>query len=57
MRHGLVPGITGLDDPIDATRGLRLVRDRPAPATARIAQVNSFGFGGLNAVAVIEQVS
>jgi 3-oxoacyl-[acyl-carrier-protein] synthase II len=57
MRAGVVPAITGLDEPIEAATGLRLVRSGPAPTVATVAQVNSFGFGGLNAVAVVERVS
>jgi 3-oxoacyl-[acyl-carrier-protein] synthase II len=56
MRTGLVPPVLGLTEPIEAVRDFRLVRDRAAPAQIDVAQVNSFGFGGLNAVAVLERV-
>ncbi|GAA1026875.1 MULTISPECIES: beta-ketoacyl synthase N-terminal-like domain-containing protein [Amycolatopsis] len=55
MRAGVVPPITTLDDPMPEAAGLRLVRDTAAPGSLRRAQVDSFGFGGLNAVAVIER--
>jgi len=54
LRAGLVPPITGLSDPIDEARGLHLVMGAPAPTTATVAQVNGFGFGGVNAVCMIE---
>lgn len=54
MRLGRVPAVVGLDDPIEEADGLRLVRGAPADTRARIAQIDSFGFGGVNAVAVIE---
>ncbi len=54
MRISRIPPIAGLDTPIDEARGLDLVTGRPAATTARIAQVNAFGFGGVNAVAMVE---
>lgn len=54
LRAGVVPPVTGLRDPIDEARDLQLVIGSPAPTTATVAQVNSFGFGGVNAVCVIE---
>ncbi|TDD40139.1 3-oxoacyl-ACP synthase [Actinomadura sp. KC06] len=56
MRTGTVPPIVHLDDPIDEVAGFRLVRGAAARAEGlSVAQVNSFGFGGLNAVAVVEK--
>jgi 3-oxoacyl-[acyl-carrier-protein] synthase II len=57
MRTGLVPPILGLDNPIDQVAGFRLVRGAATLAAPRVAQVNSFGFGGLNAVAILEKVA
>ncbi|GAA4548814.1 beta-ketoacyl synthase N-terminal-like domain-containing protein [Amycolatopsis samaneae] len=58
MRAGLVPPTVGLDDPIDAVASWRLARGSAVPAPLlRLAQVDSFGFGGLNAVAVLERVT
>ncbi|WP_018218326.1 beta-ketoacyl synthase N-terminal-like domain-containing protein [Salinispora vitiensis] len=54
LRVGLVPPIAGLHDPIPEARGLRLVSGAPVPLRGRVAQINSFGFGGVNAVAVLE---
>lgn len=58
MHAGVVPPILGLDDPIDEVRDFRLVRDEAlrVPGTLRTAQVDAFGFGGLNAVAVVENI-
>ncbi len=57
FQNGQVPPVLGLTDPIDEAVGLRLVQGTAAAAQPRIAQVNSFGFGGINAVAVIEAAS
>ncbi|SEO05910.1 3-oxoacyl-[acyl-carrier-protein] synthase II [Actinacidiphila rubida] len=54
MRHGRVPPVHGLDRPVPAADGLHLVRHRAATADITTAQVNAFGFGGINAVAVVE---
>jgi 3-oxoacyl-[acyl-carrier-protein] synthase II len=57
LRAGIVPPILGLDNPIDEVAGLRLVRDNAEVAAMSVAQVDSFGFGGLNAVAIVEKVA
>lgn len=54
MRSGRVPPIAGLRTPLPEAAGLRLVVDEAAPTDARIAQVNAFGFGGVNAVGLIQ---
>ncbi|MGW7047789.1 beta-ketoacyl synthase N-terminal-like domain-containing protein [Streptomyces avermitilis] len=58
LRTGTIPPTVYLDDPVEAVAGFRLVRGTAerAPAPLRIAQIDSFGFGGLNAVAVVERV-
>lgn len=43
----------GLDEPIDEVADFRIVRGAPAPADLALAQVNAFGFGGINAVALV----
>lgn len=53
MADGLVPPTIGLAEPIDDVAEFRIVRDEPVPADLALAQVNSFGFGGINAVAVV----
>lgn len=54
LREGVVPPIAGLRRPIPEAEALRLVRDRAIPASARLAQVDAFGFGGVNAVTLLE---
>lgn len=54
MRQGLVPPILGLTDPIPEAAGLRMVQGSKATAELTIAQVDAFGFGGINAVAILE---
>ncbi|MFE2469924.1 beta-ketoacyl synthase N-terminal-like domain-containing protein [Streptomyces mirabilis] len=53
MADGLVPPTLGLDEPIDEVADFRIVRGAPAPADLALAQVNAFGFGGINAVALV----
>lgn len=53
-RSGSVPPVLGLTDPIEEAAGLRLVRDTAATARIRLAQVDAFGFGGINAAAILE---
>ncbi|WBC05540.1 beta-ketoacyl synthase N-terminal-like domain-containing protein [Micromonospora sp. WMMA1976] len=54
LRAGVVPPIAGLRTPLPGAEGLDLVRDRPARTRATLAQVNAFGFGGVNAVTLVE---
>jgi 3-oxoacyl-[acyl-carrier-protein] synthase II len=54
MQRGVVPPVLGLTDPIDEAASLRLVRERAATAELTTAQVDAFGFGGINAVAILE---
>ncbi|MFB6891041.1 beta-ketoacyl synthase N-terminal-like domain-containing protein [Kitasatospora sp. NPDC056327] len=57
LTTGRVPPTLGLTDPIDEVRDLRI---GPHPVHApglRLAQVDAFGFGGLNAVAVVERAA
>lgn len=55
LHHGRVPGIAGLRSVHAAARGLgvsALPRQLPGHS---VVQVNAFGFGGLNAVAVLQR--
>jgi 3-oxoacyl-[acyl-carrier-protein] synthase II len=54
MCSGRVPPVVGLRSPLPEAAGLRLVLAAAVPTDARIAQVNAFGFGGVNAVGLIE---
>ncbi|MEU6732761.1 beta-ketoacyl synthase N-terminal-like domain-containing protein [Streptomyces physcomitrii] len=53
-RRGTVPPVHGLTEPIPEAAGLRLVRGAAVAAAPRIVQVNAFGLGGINAVAMVE---
>jgi 3-oxoacyl-[acyl-carrier-protein] synthase II len=53
IRAGEVPAVHGLVHPIEEAAGLDLVIAEPRPTTGHVAQVNAFGFGGVNAVCVI----
>lgn len=56
MRWRLVPPVVGLHDPLDEALGLRFPPNGGAPlndGNAVIAQVESFGFGGVNSVCVV----
>ena len=56
LRAGLVPPTLGLTAPVPEAEAFRFVRSRPAAEELRVAQVNAFGFGGVNAVAMMEAV-
>jgi 3-oxoacyl-[acyl-carrier-protein] synthase II len=55
MRRGFVPPTLGLCDRIDEASGLDIVTGEARPHRAALAQVNAFGFGGVNAVAIVER--
>ncbi|WP_198008911.1 beta-ketoacyl-[acyl-carrier-protein] synthase family protein [Saccharomonospora saliphila] len=52
--HGLVPPTAGLTDPVDEASSFRMVTGAAEHADVSVAQINAFGFGGINAVAVVE---
>lgn len=56
LATGQVPPVTAVDDPIDEVTDIRLVLGEPATGQMSVAQVNGFGFGGVNAVAIVEAV-
>ncbi|WP_049565733.1 beta-ketoacyl synthase N-terminal-like domain-containing protein [Nonomuraea sp. SBT364] len=55
MRTGKVPPVVGVREVMEEMAEVRLVRDEAISADLRLAQINAFGFGGLNAVAVVER--
>jgi 3-oxoacyl-[acyl-carrier-protein] synthase II len=57
LRQGVVPAIAGLRSPLAEARGLRLVIGLPVEADLRLAQVNAFGFGGVNSVTLLENAA
>ncbi|MDF3140985.1 MULTISPECIES: beta-ketoacyl synthase N-terminal-like domain-containing protein [unclassified Streptomyces] len=54
MKKGTVPPVLGLTDPIPEAMGLDLVQGSPVSGDLAIAQIDAFGFGGINAVAIVE---
>ncbi|WP_280380311.1 beta-ketoacyl synthase N-terminal-like domain-containing protein [Nocardia wallacei] len=54
LTHGVVPPILGLRTPAAEASALRLCAQATAAAGITVAQVDAFGFGGVNAVALIE---
>lgn len=57
LRRGRVPPTVGHRDPIPEAAGLSFVTGRAREADLRVAQVNAFGFGGVNAVGVVERAA
>jgi 3-oxoacyl-[acyl-carrier-protein] synthase II len=53
LREGVVPPVVGLRRTLLEGTGLRFVRERPRRTPVRLAQVNAFGFGGVNAVSLV----
>ncbi|WP_424888603.1 beta-ketoacyl-[acyl-carrier-protein] synthase family protein [Streptomyces sp. XH2] len=56
LRQGTVPPVLGLTDPVEEAAGLRLVQGTAATADLGLAQIDAFGFGGINAAAIVEAV-
>lgn len=54
LQGGIAPPIVGLSEPLEEGAGLRLVIGAPQRSRLRLMQVNAFGFGGVNAVAMLE---
>ncbi|MDX2561391.1 beta-ketoacyl synthase N-terminal-like domain-containing protein [Streptomyces sp. TX20-6-3] len=57
LRSGRVPPTVGLELPIEEVADFRLSREPATDPELRLAQIDSFGFGGLNAVAVVERMA
>lgn len=56
LRTGRIPPIVGLDHPSDAAKALQLVMEPRSEPGLSLVQVEAFGFGGVNAVAIVERV-
>jgi len=54
LREQVVPPVVGLRRPLEQAAGLRFVLGEPLPAPVRLVQVDAFGFGGVNAVTLVE---
>jgi 3-oxoacyl-[acyl-carrier-protein] synthase II len=57
LASGFVPPIVGLEQVLEEGAGVRFVIGEPVAARVRLAQVNAFGFGGTNAVTLVEAVA
>ncbi|HTJ70652.1 MAG TPA: beta-ketoacyl synthase N-terminal-like domain-containing protein [Actinospica sp.] len=55
LRHGRIPPTVGLEEPVPDAEGLRFVTGEALRSDVRRVQVDAFGFGGVNAVAVLEK--
>lgn len=53
LRTGRVPPTVGLVTPIEEAARLRLVTGAPVRAPLAVAQVDAFGFGGVNSVVLV----
>ncbi|WFE65113.1 beta-ketoacyl synthase N-terminal-like domain-containing protein [Micromonospora sp. WMMD714] len=54
LASGTVPPVVGLTNPLPEGDGLSFVREVHARRDVTLAQVNAFGFGGVNAVTLVE---
>ncbi|MFI9100883.1 beta-ketoacyl-[acyl-carrier-protein] synthase family protein [Streptomyces fildesensis] len=54
FEEGRTPPTPGLDDPVDEAAAFRFVVGEEAREPVSVAQLNAFGFGGINAVAIVE---
>jgi 3-oxoacyl-[acyl-carrier-protein] synthase II len=54
MDQGRIPPTVGLDDPVDEAAAFRFVTAAERRADVKTMQLNAFGFGGINAVAIVE---
>ncbi|WP_073224313.1 beta-ketoacyl synthase N-terminal-like domain-containing protein [Streptomyces sp. NBRC 110465] len=53
-KEGTIPPVLGLTDPVPEAADLSLVQGTPYCGDLGMAQINAFGFGGINAVAIVE---
>lgn len=56
LAQGRVPPTIGLSTPLPEGEGLDFVAGAARTAPVRVAQVDAFGFGGVNAVSILERV-
>ncbi|WP_055555229.1 beta-ketoacyl synthase N-terminal-like domain-containing protein [Streptomyces sp. NBRC 110028] len=55
LTSGRIPPTLGLTDPLPEAKGFRFVRESCGGEPLRFAQIDAFGFGGVNAVAIVER--
>lgn len=54
LDEGRVPPTVGLEDPVEEAEGFRFVTGTPRDEEMTLMQLDAFGFGGINAVAIVE---
>lgn len=54
LAGGEVPPVVGLRETLAEGAGLGIVKDTPVTHSPRLVQTNAFGFGGVNAVTLLE---
>jgi 3-oxoacyl-[acyl-carrier-protein] synthase II len=54
IQTGRIPPTLGLENPIENAASFDIVRGTQRRAEPRLAEVHAFGFGGVNAVAIVE---
>lgn len=57
LERGILPPTLGLLDPVEDAAGFRFATGSAQPHDATLAQIDAFGFGGVNAVAIVERVA
>jgi len=57
LATGQVPAIVGLREPLQEGKGLRFVIGEPVKAPIRLAHIQAFGFGGVNAITLLEKAA
>jgi 3-oxoacyl-[acyl-carrier-protein] synthase II len=55
LAGGEIPAVVGLREILPEGEGLGIVRETPAALTPKLVQTNAFGFGGVNAVTLLER--
>lgn len=54
LAEGRIPPTVGLENPVPEAADFRFVTGAAATEPTAVVQVNAFGFGGINAVAIVE---
>lgn len=54
LRTGKIPPTVGFETPMEEAKAFNIVHGKAAERDMTIAQVNAFGFGGVNAVVILE---
>ncbi len=56
LEHKTIPPTVGLEDPIDEISGMKISAEAMKIEKLQLAQINAFGFGGVNSVVMIDGV-